>query len=130
MKALSVRQPWAWLIVNGYKTVENRKWTTDYRGSLLIHASSTVEYDAIVRMDLQALSCKMQTGGIVGIVKLTDIVTAPRNLSPRERFWFEGPFGWILEAAKPVTFRPCKGALGLFDVKYRSSYATKGDQHG
>jgi hypothetical protein len=30
--ALSVRQPWAWLIVNGYKDVENRSWTTHYRG--------------------------------------------------------------------------------------------------
>src|SRR5215472_1457845 len=38
MKALSVRQPWAWLIVNGYKPVENRNWLTKFRGRLLIHA--------------------------------------------------------------------------------------------
>ncbi|HHY88739.1 MAG TPA: ASCH domain-containing protein, partial [Chloroflexi bacterium] len=38
MKALSVRQPWAWLIAQGYKTVENRTWATNYRGPLLIHA--------------------------------------------------------------------------------------------
>ena len=40
MKALSVRQPWAWCIVSGFKSVENRTWTTKYRGPILIHASS------------------------------------------------------------------------------------------
>src|SRR5688572_4676832 len=40
MKALSLRQPWAWAVVHGGKRVENRGWTTDYRGPLLIHAST------------------------------------------------------------------------------------------
>ena len=40
MKALSVRQPWAHLIVTGIKRVENRFWETPYRGPLLIHAAS------------------------------------------------------------------------------------------
>ena len=39
LKALSIRQPWAWLIVNGFKDVENRNWRTHWRGRLLIHAS-------------------------------------------------------------------------------------------
>lgn len=38
MKALSIRQPWAWLIVNGYKSIENRTWNTRIRGTILIHA--------------------------------------------------------------------------------------------
>lgn len=37
MKALSVRQPWAWLIVNGYKDIENRDWSTQQRGRIWIH---------------------------------------------------------------------------------------------
>ena len=41
MRTLSIRQPWAWLIVHGHKDVENREWATDYRGPLLIHASKT-----------------------------------------------------------------------------------------
>lgn len=40
MKCISIRQPWASLIVSGMKTVENRSWTTNYRGPILIHASS------------------------------------------------------------------------------------------
>jgi hypothetical protein len=32
LKAISIRQPWAWLIVNGYKDVENRIWAANVRG--------------------------------------------------------------------------------------------------
>lgn len=42
MKALSIRQPWAWLIANGYKDIENRSWRTNYRGPVLIHASAAM----------------------------------------------------------------------------------------
>jgi len=38
MRALSVKQPWAWLIVNGYKKIENRNWPTSFRGRIYIHA--------------------------------------------------------------------------------------------
>jgi hypothetical protein len=40
MKAITVRQPWAWLVVTGKKDIENRTWRTHYRGKLLIHAAS------------------------------------------------------------------------------------------
>ena len=43
MKVLSVRQPWAWLIVAGHKDIENRKWYTNHRGPLLIHASKAMD---------------------------------------------------------------------------------------
>ncbi len=43
MKCLSVRQPWASLIIRGTKDVENRTWDTDYRGRLAIHASKRRE---------------------------------------------------------------------------------------
>jgi hypothetical protein len=41
--ALSVRQPWAWAIVSGYKDVENRSWPTNYRGTLFIHAGQRLD---------------------------------------------------------------------------------------
>ena len=40
-KVIVVRQPWAWLIVNGYKDIENRSWHTNYQGMLLIQASAS-----------------------------------------------------------------------------------------
>ncbi len=43
--ALSVRQPWAWLIAQGYKDIENRNWWTKFRGRFLIHASMAMSYD-------------------------------------------------------------------------------------
>ena len=39
MKALSIRQPWAWLIVHGRKDIENRSWRTKFRGRFLVHAA-------------------------------------------------------------------------------------------
>ena len=41
MKVLSIKQPWAWLICVGCKTIENRTWARKYRGPVLIHASKT-----------------------------------------------------------------------------------------
>jgi|ERR1039458_8111645 hypothetical protein len=41
LKAISIRQPWAWLIVNGYKDVENRIWAANVRGRVLIHAGAS-----------------------------------------------------------------------------------------
>ena len=47
MKALSVHQPWAWLIVNGIKIVENRSWSTEFRGRFLVHAGLTVQHQVV-----------------------------------------------------------------------------------
>ena len=43
MKALSVRQPWAWAIIYAGKDVENRTWPTRYRGFVIVHASQRVD---------------------------------------------------------------------------------------
>ena len=45
MLALSIQQPWAWLIVNGHKGVENRDWDTRQRGDILIHAGKKFDLD-------------------------------------------------------------------------------------
>lgn len=39
MKALSLWQPWASLLVSGHKRVETRGWPLRHRGPLLIHAA-------------------------------------------------------------------------------------------
>lgn len=116
MKCLSVRQPWASLIVLGAKDVENRTWRTSYRGPLLIHASQRVEpHDAAylaAAMRAEGLDWPdvLQTGGVVGVATLTDCVTED------DSEWFDGPVGWILEDARPVPFFQLTGRLGLFEV--------------
>ena len=42
---LSVRQPWAWLLVNGYKDIENRNWATEFRGRCFIHAGKNFDQE-------------------------------------------------------------------------------------
>ena len=116
MKVIVIRQPWAWLIVHGFKDIENRSWTTRYRGTLLIQASANLptkreleEIRVFVRKRGVELPKDFETGGIVGMVKLEDCVTSHRSK------WFEGPIGWVLARPKRLQFIPLKGRLGLFD---------------
>ena len=116
MKILVVRQPWAWLIVEGYKDIENRSWRTRFRGPLLIQAAAsrpTTEALAEARRKRVRLPVSFETGGIVGTVEVTDCVETSRSK------WFHGPFGWVLSAARPLPFTPHKGRLGLFDADRR-----------
>jgi hypothetical protein len=119
MKVLTIRQPWAWLIVHGYKDIENRSWEPRYRGPLLIQASASARR----RRDLEdarrllgrrlspELPERFETGGIIGIAQLTKCVA--RSSSK----WFSGEIGWKLTEAKPLRFIPLKGRLGLFDPR-------------
>lgn len=122
MKALSIRQPWAWLIVNGFKDIENRVWRAHFRGRILIHASKGMTEDEYLDAFALAKSngvmlppaIELQRGGMVGSAEITDCVT--RSESP----WFFGPFGFVMSNARPLKFAPCKGKLGFFDVQVHS----------
>jgi len=67
--ALSVRQPWASLIINGLKTIEVRSWSTDYRGRILIHASRTPDENGMQRFPM--VECPL--GAIIGSVELISV---------------------------------------------------------
>lgn len=111
---LSVQQPWAWLLTRGVKDVENRTWETRVRGTLGIHAGKTFDLDGWlwVRRQFPQLDLPHRDhydlGGIVGTVRLVDVVRT--HDSP----WFVGPVGFVVADARPLPFRPCRGALGLF----------------
>lgn len=118
IKALSIRNPWAWLIVHGYKDVENRDWMYKprYRGPLVIHASQTFDYKGygfveqeFPQIDLPGVH-EFISGGFMGICRLNDVVDL--DDSP----WFFGPLGFKLRMAKPIEFIPWPGQLGLWDV--------------
>lgn len=123
MKAISIRQPWAWMILNAGKDIENRNWRTSVRGTVLIHAATKINH-----LDYQKAmgfweNLGIQTGpevppfmaydrgGIVGQVDIVDCVDM--SDSP----WFVGPFGFVLKNPKILPFRPCKGALSFFEPK-------------
>jgi hypothetical protein len=116
MKALSIRQPWAWLIIAGHKDIENRTWDTRHRGPLLIHAGRNWARMSIEEIEkryrVKILRDKLLRGGIIGAVDLVDVVTKHRSR------WFDGEgfFGWVLKNPRPLPFRQIDGRLGLFDV--------------
>lgn len=137
MKALSIRQPWAWLIVRPditdrqmraeyfandmIKSIENRDWPTKTRGRVLVHASKGMTYReyADVQRFLESISSlniqlppasELQRGGIIGSVEIVDCVTQS------DSDWFFGRFGFVLSDAHPMPFIKCKGKLGFFDV--------------
>lgn len=122
MKALSIRQPWAWLIVNGYKTVENRDWNTKYRGRFFVHASKKIDvigYEWINKNFPEIeLPDTFETGGIIGTARLINTVHESefRYLASKDKPWFVGEYGFILDEGKPCELRPCRGQLYFFDV--------------
>lgn len=124
MKALSIRQPYAYAITMGLKPVENRSWPTNFRGPVLIHAGLKEEtHDVEDVLQQIALQCRSDIaterasyeryrflGGIVGCATIRDCVD--HHPGP----WFNGPFGFVLAHATPSNFVPCRGALGFFTV--------------
>ncbi|WP_420104110.1 ASCH domain-containing protein [Bosea sp. (in: a-proteobacteria)] len=124
LKALSVRQPWAWLIFI-HKDVENRTWATEHRGPTLIHAAQEIDRPAHERLMQMlhpvtgqptklsllyppALGRELERGGIVGVVDIHGCVTRS------ESEWFTGPFGFLMRHRKLLPFQRCRGMLGFF----------------
>ena len=113
MKALSVRQPFAWAIIYGGKDVENRSWATRYRGPVLVHAGMRwhdVTPAILARRMGIRIPDDLPRGGIVGLVEIVGCVEA--SASP----WFQGPYGFVLAHPRSLPFRALPGKLGLFDV--------------
>lgn len=129
MKALSIRQPWAWAILHGGKRVENRDWSgCSYRGPLFLHVGKTCrrrDYeDGVVSigmarrdLDLPAVEvpplAELDRGGLVGICRVVD---ARRNPDRATGFEIPGELGLVLADVEPLPFIPLTGALGFFAV--------------
>jgi hypothetical protein len=118
MKVLSLKQPFAELILNGKKTIELRKWNTNFRGEFLIHSSKIPDIDSMKKMGFDKLLC----GFILGKVKLINVKhyeNEEEHLRDKDKhlasnFW--GNYGFVLEG--PVRFDnpiTCKGNLGFWE---------------
>lgn len=120
--ALSIRQPWAWLIVNGHKDVENRDWSTSFRGPLLIHAGKTLtaKYYAEVTDQLAAAGLlppdmppieALELGCFVGWTRVTGCTKKVDSPWKQPDTW-----GFTLTDSYPIRSYPWKGRLGFFNV--------------
>jgi hypothetical protein len=114
-----VKQPWAWLICEGPKDIENRNWrhAPRFRGRVLIAASAHrpsrnkwTEIAAFAEERGATIPPREQLvcGGIIGEGTLVDCVT--EHSSP----WFEGRLGLVLDHRRPLPFLPIVGQLGLY----------------
>lgn len=115
IRVLSIKQPWAWLIVNGYKDIENRSWATKYRGPILIHAGKDTSEYISTRQQVRGFTDinlparhELPAGGIVGMGTITDCVESHTSR------WFNGAFGFVISSARPLPFVQMKGQLGLY----------------
>lgn len=118
MKILSIRQPWAWAILNCGKDIENRSWPTKIRGEIFVHASKIYDVDGEDYLESMGFhvpdvpgSAMIPLGGICGSVEIVDCVTES------DSHWFYGPYGFVLRNPKRLPFFPCKGQLGFFGGK-------------
>ena len=125
MKALTIKQPWASLIIEGYKRYEFRSWKTNYRGKILIHSGLSLEKDMHERFKEYNLDCDL--GFIIGEAEIVDCILVDekfneslRKINPLVygRSNHVEKFAWKLENIKkydkPI---PCKGKLGLWNYE-------------
>lgn len=123
MKVLTIKQPWAELIIDEYKKYEFRGWKTKYRGKILIHAGISLEKDMMIRFKDYNLDCTL--GAIIGEADLVDCILVDkkfneelRNIDPivYGRSNHVENYAWKLENIikydEPI---PCKGQLGLWN---------------
>ncbi len=137
MQALTISQPWAWLIVHGWKRIENRSWPTNYRGPSLVHAGQKRDEDAWKAMMsgrhpvtgrpiLQRLHQQFATdwkaknipcGGFVGTTEIVDCIHVDDVVADAyKNEWFVGPYGFVLRGGQPMPFMPFPGRLKFFHV--------------
>lgn len=133
---LSVRQPWAWLICEGLKDVENRNWKTNYRGTLYIHAGKSFDWDALYCLDhtIDRRAAELKAGKHFGInfdksrfritkhedefgaiVGRVDLIDCGRSQS----VWAqpEVKYHWTVRNGQHIVPVPMRGQLGLFRIQ-------------
>ncbi|MFI0814076.1 ASCH domain-containing protein [Streptomyces sp. NPDC021098] len=112
-RALTLWQPWASCIAYGSKRIENRRWATDYRGVLLIHAGRTLDPNATtVPLARPFLRRPQPTGAILAVARLADCHADDGWCS----LWSaSGQWHWRLTSIVPLARPlPCPGARGLW----------------
>lgn len=141
MRALSFWQPWAWLVVNGRKTIENRPWNSSYRGELFVHAGKKFSKEQYEEVGLWCISngfqeeadalpppeeFESQLGGIVGVVTIVDVlrpgVVDHDAVSAKYPYVDVGwhmtdRFGFVLHNGFPTrSLIPCPGRQRWWDL--------------
>lgn len=108
-KAITIKQPWASLIMAGLKDVENRTWKTNFRGTVAVHAGSGIAKDAMAEHG--RLVSQYPAGAIIGTVEIVGCVTDSAS-----EWAMEGHYHWILANPRPCAPVAATGALSFWQV--------------
>lgn len=137
MMAISIRQPWAWLIVHGHKIIETRSWCPHYdlhNERIAIHAGKQLACDSMlyhlrkwaIKEEVELPGSRVLVrGAVIGSVELSMV----REYTDSEMFFGDADlhlcsnpglfeptrFGWELTAPEiePNPYE-IKGRLGFF----------------
>lgn len=150
MKALSIKQPWAWLICAGYKDIENRTWkiarksqhgpyssyhqanfTIDLPSRIYVHAGKGRDVESIISIlnchwkwvphDAQDAIFYFENDGNWSLGCIIGEVDITDCVTESSSYWFEGKYGFVLE--NPILYKkpiPYKGQLGFFEVDIKN----------
>lgn len=120
MKALTVRNPWAWAIIHAGKRIENRTRRTHFRGRFYIHAGIAVpDWRDVIgcesRVGHRIDGMQFTSGALIGTAELVDCVYSDRLVAP----WGESyAWHWILDNVRPLKRPiPARGQLGLWEYR-------------
>ena len=133
MKTITVKQPWAWLIIEGVKDIENRTWPTKFRGRVLIHAAAKPwTWQALLKYLTPDMKLVFDEGGashtwldcltkgeIIGSVEIIDCVINHQSIWAEKTNIMRGDkpiYNWVL--ANPIKFTepiPTKGKLSFWE---------------
>ena len=130
LRALTLIQPWAWLVVHGGKRIENRGWSTQLRGEFLVHAAKGMtreQYYGALAFTAKAApevsvppAESLERGGIVGVAEIFGVLPRPVSDASRDGWRMLGQFGFQLRNVRPLPFLPCRGLQrwwGNFEVR-------------
>lgn len=140
--ALSLYQPYAWLVANGHKLLENRPWSTTFRGRFLVHAGkrpvtprggganlSYLHAASLMRRFAPGVTLPSESdldyGGIVGSAEVCGVIkpclgqndSDDKTCKCGAEWHFGRQHGLLLRNAKPLPFRSLRGMQRFFRVK-------------
>ncbi len=118
MKAISIQQPWAWAIIHAGKDIENRSWSTSYRGDIVVHATRMQEAWKLPPGVRVPEPHELVLRSVIGIVEIADVVSQSGSR------WFTGPVGFVLRNPRPLRQPiPCPGNQRIWELPPRVARA-------
>ena len=124
MKVLTIKQPWATLIIQGDKRFEFRSWKTKYRGELLIHAGKGIDKEAAKRLE-KYLPKELPIGKILGKGTLVHCIKMSPDFKEKllkenseiyTKSSFQENYGWQLDNVEVFDeLIEAKGHLSLWE---------------